>query len=90
MVIEEKDMSAEISIAKAKAGFAALVARAEQGEQIIVTRNGRPVACLGPLPARKPLVFGDLRELWVADDLSLPEDVIDDFYKSNLKPESEP
>ena len=76
-------MSAEISIAKAKAGFAALVARAEQGEQIIVTRNGRPVACLGPLPARKPVVYGDLAHLGpLPEDLSLPEDVIDDFYRS--------
>ena len=82
-------MSAEVSIARAKAGFAALVARAEAGEQIVVTRNGRPVACLGPLPAKKPMVFGDLRGLWVSDDLSLPEDVIDDFYKSRLDPESE-
>ena len=79
-------MSDEVSIAKAKAGFAALVARAEKGEQIIVTRNGRPVACLGPLPAKKPIVFGDLRGLWVSDDLSLPEDVIDDFYNSEIEP----
>ena len=82
-------MVAEVSIAKAKAGFAALVARAEAGEQIIVTRNGRPVACLGPPPARKPIVFGDLRGLWVSDDLSLPEDIIDDFYRSSLDPESD-
>ena len=82
-------MSGEVSIAKAKAGFAALVARAEAGEQIVVTRNGRPVACLGPLPAKKPIVFGDLRGLWVSDDLSLPEDVIDDFYRSRLDPETE-
>ena len=75
-------MSAEISIARAKAGFAALVARAEAGEQIVVTRNGRPVACLGPLPAQKPIAFGDLRGLWIADDLSLPEDILDDFEKS--------
>ncbi len=75
-------MAAEVSIAKAKAGFAALVARAEAGERIIVTRNGRPVACLGPPPAEKPLVYGDLRGLWVAEDLSLPQDVIDDFEKT--------
>lgn len=77
-------MSSEVSIAKAKAEFAALVARAEAGEQIIVTRNGRPVACVGPLPAKKPIVFGDLAHLGplLSDDLSLPEDVIDDFYKS--------
>jgi prevent-host-death family protein len=89
MVIVETDMSAEVSIARAKAGFAALVARAEAGEQIVVTRNGRPVACLGPLPAKKPIVFGDLRGLRVSDDLSLPEEIIDDFYRSRLDPESE-
>lgn len=73
----------EVSIAEAKAKFAALVSRAEAGEQIVVTRNGRPVACLGPLPAKKPIVFGDLAHLGpLPDDLSLPEDVIEDFYKS--------
>jgi prevent-host-death family protein len=76
-------MSVQVSIAKAKAGFAALVARAEAGEQITLTRNGRPVACLGPLPAKKPVVYGDLAHLGpLPDDLSLPEDVIDDFYRS--------
>lgn len=76
-----------ISIAEAKAKFAALVSRAEAGEQIVVTRNGRPVACLGPLPAKKPIVFGDLRGLWFSDDLSLPEEVIEDFYKSRIDPD---
>lgn len=72
-----------VSIAQAKAGFAALVARAEAGEQIVVTRNGRPVACLGPLPARKPIVFGDLAHLGpLPDDLSLPDEVIADFEQS--------
>jgi prevent-host-death family protein len=75
-------MSTEVSIAKAKAEFAALVARAEGGERIVVTRNGRPVACLGPLPVKKPIVYGDLRGLWLAEDLSLPEEILDDFEKS--------
>ncbi len=77
-------MNGEVSIAKAKSEFAALVARAEAGEQIVVTRNGRPVACLGPLPKQKPIVYGDLAHLapLMADDLSLPQDVIEDFYES--------
>ena len=76
-------MSAEISIAKAKSGFAALVARAEAGEQIVVTRNGRPVACLGPLPKKKPIVYGDLAHLGPApEDISLPQEVLDDFEES--------
>lgn len=79
-------MGAQVSIAQAKAGFAALVARAEAGEQVILTRNGRPVACLGPLPPKKPIVYGDLAHLGpLPKDLSLPEDVIDDFYRSAEK-----
>ena len=77
-------MSTEISIANAKAKFAALVSRAEAGEQIVVTRNGRPVACLGPLPKKKPIVYGDLAHLGplVPDDISLTQEGLDDFEKS--------
>jgi antitoxin (DNA-binding transcriptional repressor) of toxin-antitoxin stability system len=64
-----------------------LVSRAEAREQIVVTSNGRPVACLGPLPAGKRIVFGDQAHLGpLPDDLSLPADVIGDFYKSTEWP----
>ena len=71
-------MIAHISIAQAKAEFAALVSRAEAGEEIIVTRNGRPVARLTTIDT-KPVSYGDLRGLRVDDDLSLPASVVDDF-----------
>ena len=72
-------LRATISIAQAKARFAALVGRAEAGEEIVVTRNGRPVARLGPLPGKRPIKYGDLQGTFLAEDLSLPEDVIGDF-----------
>jgi prevent-host-death family protein len=50
-----------VSVAQAKSQFAALVARAEAGERIIVTRSGRAVACLGPIPGRPPIKYGELR-----------------------------
>jgi prevent-host-death family protein len=68
----------QISIAQAKAEFAALVSRAEAGEEIIVTRNGKPVARLTALTA-KPVAYGDLAGLRMDDDLSLPEILIDEF-----------
>jgi len=67
-------MSTQISIAQAKASFAALVAKAEAGEDIVVTRNGRPVARLVPM-AKAPVSYGDLKGIFLAEDLSLPEDV---------------
>jgi prevent-host-death family protein len=36
-----------------KTHFSALVEQAEHGETIIITRKGRPVAQLGPLPASR-------------------------------------
>jgi prevent-host-death family protein len=74
-------MTAQVSIAQAKAEFAGLVARAERGEEIVVTRNGRPVARLAPLREPKPIAFGDLAGLYISDDLSLPESIFDDFEK---------
>lgn len=72
-------MSETVSIAQAKARFAALVARAEAGETVIVTRSGRPVACLGPLPEKRPIKYGEFEGTYLAEDLSLPEEVIRDF-----------
>ncbi len=46
----EDVLGTTVSVAQAKSQFAALVARSEAGERIAVTRNGRAVACLGPLP----------------------------------------
>jgi hypothetical protein len=45
----------------------------------VVTRNGRPVACLGPLPDNRPIKYGDLEGIFLAGDLSLPADVVGSF-----------
>jgi prevent-host-death family protein len=73
-------MSKLVSIAKAKAEFASLVSRAEGGEEILVTRNGKPVARLMPLePPRSDSWLGDLPDLVISDDLSLPDDLWEKF-----------
>lgn len=48
----------KIAIAEAKAQFAELIRRAEAGEEIELTRYGRPVArIVGPKPEKKiPLI----------------------------------
>jgi prevent-host-death family protein len=51
-----------VNVYRAKSSFSKLLARAEAGETIIIARNGRPVAQFGPIqPARRPVVFGDMR-----------------------------
>jgi prevent-host-death family protein len=73
--LQERALGARVSIAEAKSQFAALVARAEAGEQIVVTRSGRPVARLGPLQKRLPIEYGELGGLSLSEDLTLPEEI---------------
>src|SRR6516162_2604920 len=75
-------LGAIVSVAQAKSQFAALVARAEAGEKIVVTRSGRAVACLGPLPERKPIKYGELKGVFLAEDLIIPKEVVRDFEPS--------
>lgn len=77
--LSEDVLSTTVSVAQAKSQFAALVARAEAGERIVVTRSGRAVACLGPLPSRQPIKYGDLKGVFLSEDLTIPEEVIRDF-----------
>jgi len=72
-------LSTTVSVAQAKSRFAALVARAEAGETIVVTRSGRAVACLGPLPGRQQIKYGELSGLFLSDDLTIPEEVVGEF-----------
>lgn len=55
---------------------------ARKGEHIIVTWNGRAVACLGPWPSRKPIKYGELTGLFLAEDLAIPDEVVRDFEPS--------
>ena len=77
--LSENNLSTTVSVAQAKSQFAALVARAEAGECIVVTRRGRAVACLGPLPKRQPIQYGELAGAWFSEDLTMTDEVIGDF-----------
>jgi len=77
--VPESELSTTVSVAEAKSHFAALVGGAEAGETIVVTRNGRAVACLGPLPRRESIKYGELAGLFLAEDLTIPDELIRDF-----------
>lgn len=61
----------KISVAETKARLSELLDRAAAGEEIIVTRSGKPVARLGPLAERAPRPFGVARR-WP----EFPDDVL--------------
>ncbi|PRY62868.1 prevent-host-death family protein [Knoellia remsis] len=57
-----------VNIYEAKSSFSRLIAAAEAGETVVIARNGKPVAQLGPVPTRQPVRFGDLAGMVVISD----------------------
>ena len=77
-------MTATVNIYEAKTQLSRMVDRAAAGEEIVISRNGRPVARLCPLEPRKrnTVKFGLLDGLIeVADDFDapLPDDILAAF-----------
>jgi prevent-host-death family protein len=74
---------AEIGMHEAKTQLSKLVERAEAGEEIVITRRGRPAARL--VPESRGQGFASLAGAWrgkvrIADDFDeLPDDLADAF-----------
>jgi prevent-host-death family protein len=64
-------MTHSVNIAEAKAKLSALVDRAAAGEEIVLSRAGRPVARLMPLEEQTPRQPGVRRHWRIPDDLFL-------------------
>ena len=68
---------------EAKTTLSQLVERAEAGEEIVIARNGKPVARLVPVAGTNSLasVYGALRgRVEIADDFDeLPPDIAEAF-----------
>lgn len=58
-----------VNVYEAKSSLSRLIAAAEAGETIVIARNGKPVAQLGPVPAARPRVPGRMRgRVRIAED----------------------
>jgi prevent-host-death family protein len=72
-------MATTVNIYEAKTQLSKLVDTAAQGEDVIIARNGKPIARLTSLkPEKLPLRMGLMKgEIWIADDFDapLPDDV---------------
>lgn len=66
---------AQFNVAEAKAHFSELVQRAMRGEEVIVSKDNRPVVKIVPVrpPRRKP---GTGKGVWMAPDFDEP---LEDF-----------
>ena len=73
---------AAVNVHEAKTHLSRLLQRVAAGEEIVIARNGKPVARLVPAAPAPRRLFGTDRGLFeVPDDFDapLPEDLLDDF-----------
>ena len=72
-------MAPTYNLYDAKTRLSELVDRAAAGEEIVIAKNGRPLARLGPVPAERPnrSPGGWEGMVWIADDFDapLPDDI---------------
>lgn len=74
----------EVNVYAAKANLSHLIDRATAGEEVVITRHGRPVARLVPADragTRRKLGLLENQGFWIADDFDapLPDDLHDLF-----------
>lgn len=79
-----------VSLYDAKTHLSALVDRAARGEEIVITKSGKPMARLTPIPAKSKRIPGQGKGLWwIAPDFDdpLPEEVVKLFEDSPIFPD---
>jgi prevent-host-death family protein len=77
-----------VNVHQAKTNLSKLLERVEAGEEIIIARNGRPVARLTGLPKEKRAPGSRKGQIWMSDDFDdpLPKEIEDSFYEGKLFP----
>ena len=66
----------EVNVHEAKTHLSRLLAQAEAGEEVIIARNGDPVAKLVAItkPSKKRVLGTERGRLWISDDFDDPVD----------------
>lgn len=84
----------QYNIHEAKTQFSKLIEAVERGEEVIIARDGRPVARLTAVAAAKPKRIPGLMkgEFEIPDDFDapLPPSVLNAFYDSPIFPPRKP
>jgi len=77
-----------VNVHQAKTNLSKLLERVEAGEEIIIARNGRPVARLTGLPKTKRAPGSRRGQIQMSDDFNdpLPKEIEDSFHESKLIP----
>jgi prevent-host-death family protein len=73
----------QVNVHEAKTHLSKLLAEVEKGHEIIVARDGMPVAKIVPFKQKKNrMTFGDFKgKIWIADDFDdpLPDELLKEW-----------
>lgn len=81
----------QVNIHYAKTHLSKLIEQAENGEEVVLARNGKPVVTLVPVPvkAKKRSILGaGIGKIWISDDFNSPEtnkEIEDLFYNGDIE-----
>ena len=83
-----------VNVHYAKTHLSQLIAQAENGEEVIIARNGKPAVKLVPVVSKRARrISGSAKgKVWISDDFDSPEtnkEIEDLFVKSRLFPDEE-
>jgi prevent-host-death family protein len=77
--LDQDDLMSEVNVYEAKTHLSQLLDRAVAGEEIVIARNGKPVAKLVPVTGRRDRPAPGSQtpsamkhQIWMADDFDAP------------------
>ena len=77
----------QVNIHEAKTHLSRLLRKVAAGEEVVISRAGKPVARLVPVvEAQRPRELGKYRDqIWIADDFDapLPDDLLAEFERAD-------
>ena len=75
--------SRQVNVHEAKTHLSKLLAEVEKGHEIVLARDGKPVAKLVPFPVKKNrITFNTFKgRIWIAEDFDapLPDELLDEW-----------
>lgn len=81
----------QVNIHYAKTHLSKLIEQAENGEEVIVARNGKPAIQLTPVPKKgkkRSILGAGIGKIWISDDFNSPEtnkEIEDLFYSGDIE-----
>jgi prevent-host-death family protein len=74
----------QVNVYEAKSQFSKLLEQVEGGDEIVIARNGKPVARLVPLQrSAAPRELGSMRgKIWMAPDFDEPDEELIDLMEN--------